>query len=318
MDTPHFVEKEVKREIMSTDIFVRIESDEHAGTSLQDDLEHCFDMFRAFEARFSRFKKDSELSESNRYLAKTHPVSEEFLALLTKSVEYHIFTEGLFNPTILSALEKEAYTKSLHAESADADDAEVVDSPILSLSNIEINQASHEIYTHGARLDFGGIGKGYIIDQVTGFLRGQGYRNFLVDAGGDLYASGKNTEKHYDHWAIGIEHPEDPHQSVGTLVLSDRAATTSGINRRHWINGAEVKHHIIDPRTGKSTETDLVCVTVVAYETALADVLAKSILILGSTAGTKFANRKDIAALLVHTDGTTTMTPQLNSYLWKE
>jgi thiamine biosynthesis lipoprotein len=318
MDTPHFVEKEVKREIMSTDIFVRIESDGHSQETMQNDLEHCFDMFREFEAQFSRFKRESELSESNRHLTNTHPVSETFLALLTKSVEYHVVTEGLFNPTILSALEKEGYAQSLHGESADTDSAAMIDSPILSLSNIEINQQSLEINTHGARLDFGGIGKGYIIDQVTAFLRSQGYRNFLVDAGGDLYASGKNTEKKYDHWAIGIEHPGDPHQSVGTLVLSDRAVTTSGINRRHWINGAEVKHHIIDPRTGKSTETDLVCVTVIATETALADVLAKSILILGSDAGEKFANRKDIAALLIHTDGTMTMTPQLDSYLWKE
>lgn len=52
--------------------------------------------------------------------------------------------------------------------------------------------------------------------------------------------------------------------------------------------------------------TDLVSVTVIAHETALADVLAKSILILGRTAGHEFAVRKNIAALFVDAEGIAT------------
>lgn len=318
MNTHRFVEREIKQEIMSTDIFVRIESDTHSEEDLQADLERCFNMFRDFEARFSRFKKESELSRFNTKTEGKQIVSEQFFALFEKAVEYHLFTEGLFNPTILSALEKEGYTKSSHEGFTSAEDAPTNNSPILSLGNIAADKEALTIDTCGARIDFGGIGKGYIIDQVTLFLRSQGYYNFFIDAGGDLYAGGRNEEKNYPYWAVEIENPKYPDQSLATLTLSDMAATTSGINRRHWINGTEVKHHIIDPRTGKSAETDLVSVTVVAHETALADVLAKSILILGREAGGAFAARKNIAALLADAKGIATTTPLLDTYLWKK
>ncbi len=318
MSTLHSVEKEIKGEIMSTDIFVRIESDTHSEEALQSDLDRCFDMFCDFEARFSRFKQTSELSVFNDNHTKKEHVSEEFFHLLEKSGEYHLFTEGLFNPTILPALEKEGYVKSRHEGFISPDTLHTNDSPILSLDNIEMDRDTLTIDTHGARLDFGGIGKGYIVDRIALFLRSQGYYNFFIDAGGDLYAAGKNQEKQYPYWAVDIENPKYPDHPSATLMLSDKAATTSGINRRHWINGMNMKHHIIDPRTGKSAKTDLVTVTVVAHETALADVLAKSILILGRDAGEEFARRKNIAALLADADGKATTTPELDKYLWKD
>lgn len=318
MNEFHSVEKELKDEIMSTDIFIRIESDTHSEEILEADLNRCFDMFRSFEMRFSRFKQSSELSLFNDHHTEKQVVSEEFFTLLEKSGEYHLFTEGLFNPTILPALEKEGYVKSKHEGFISSDVLHTNDSPILSLGNIEADKETLTVDTHGARLDFGGIGKGHIIDQVALFLRSQGYYHFFVDAGGDLYVGGKNQEKKYPYWAVDIENPKYPDQSLATLTLSDMAATTSGINRRHWINGIHMKHHIIDPRTGKSALTDLVSVTVIAHETALADVLAKSILILGRTAGHEFAVRKNIAALLVDAEGIATKTPNLDKYLWKE
>lgn len=303
---------------MSTDIFIRIESDTHSEETLRADLDRCFDIFRHFEARFSRFQEESELSRFNKKHQEKQVVSREFFTLFQKSGEYHLFTEGLFNPTILPALEQEGYTRSKHGGFISSDTFHENDSPILSLANIDTDEKALTLDTHGARLDFGGIGKGYAIDQVALFLRGQGYSDFFVDAGGDLYASGKNQENKYDYWAVDIEHPKYPDQSLATLMLSDMAATTSGINRRHWINGTQVKHHIIDPRTGKSAETDLVSVTVVAHETALADVLAKSILILGREAGETFALRRNIAALLADADGIVATTPRLEQFLWKE
>lgn len=317
MNTPRYIEQEIRGEIMSTDIFVRLEGEGQTAEAMERDLLQCFDMFRAFESRFSRFKQTSELARFNERRLEKQIVSEEFFDLLEKSGEYHLFTEGLFNPTILPALEKEGYRRSRHDGFMTAEPTLIVDSPILSLNSIEMHRETLEVDAHGARIDFGGIGKGYIIDQVASFLRDKGYRNFFVDAGGDLYTAGKNTEQNYAYWAVDIENPKETDRSLATLLLSDVAATTSGINRRHWINGSEVKHHIIDPRTGKSAETDLVSVTVVAYETALADVLAKSILILGREAGMEFAVRKGLAALLSDSEGIATTTPALDPYLWK-
>lgn len=317
MNTYHGVEREIKDEIMSTDIFIRIESDAHPEEVLVADIDQCFDLFRSFEARFSRFKADSELSRFNARHMEKQTVSEEFLTLLHKSGEYHLFTEGLFNPTILPALEQEGYVKSRLEGFTSPDMPTANDSPILSLSNIDIDEKMLTVDTHGAKIDFGGIGKGYVIDQVALTLRSRGYTDFLIDAGGDLYAAGKNQMKQYPAWTIDIEHPKYPEQSLATLMLTDMAATTSGINRRHWINGTQVKHHIIDPRTGQSAETDIVSATVVAETAALADVLAKSILILGHEAGEAFALRKNIAAILANADGIVATTPRLESFLWK-
>jgi thiamine biosynthesis lipoprotein len=62
-------------------------------------------------------------------------------------------------------------------------------------------------------------------------------------------------------------------------------------------------HHLIDPRTSTSADSDLHSVTVRAPSAMTADVAAKVVLVLGSDAGTAHLLKHGLSALLTATDG---------------
>jgi FAD:protein FMN transferase len=150
----------------------------------------------------------------------------------------------------------------------------------------------------GIRLDFGGIAKGMAVDAALEELEQNGIQTALVNAGGDLAVLGlpSNTQE----WQIAVPGRER-HWSI---PLQSGAIATSGIARRHWWQGQEFRHHLLDPRTGLPAQSDLWSVTVVADRCEQAEVAAKVAFILGSQAGAAFLWKHRIGGLLVYKDGT--------------
>ncbi|MBK8050485.1 MAG: FAD:protein FMN transferase [Anaerolineales bacterium] len=139
---------------------------------------------------------------------------------------------------------------------------------------------------------------------------------FIVNAGGDLYAYG-----HPDNgagWCVDIEHPFEPHQSVATVRVDHHAMATSSIGKRRWSHAGAIQHHLIDPRTGRPATTDALSVTIVAPRTALAEVYAKAVLLLGVEAGLDFLrNLQDIDALIYTSRGNVVCTEGFSALLTK-
>ena len=92
----------------------------------------------------------------------------------------------------------------------------------------------------------------------------------LVNAGGDVAVRGRR-------WPIGVETAN----GFVTLELVSGALATSGRDRRRWRRNGEEQHHLIDPATGRPSNSDLVRVTVVGSSAAEAEVLAKSLFLAG-------------------------------------
>ena len=78
---------------------------------------------------------------------------------------------------------------------------------------------------------------------------------------------------------------------------------TSGIARRHWWQGAERRHHLVDPRTGLPAQGGLWAVSVVAARCVQAEVAAKAAFILGPEQGSAFLRERSLAGLLIREDG---------------
>ncbi|HWM13538.1 MAG TPA: FAD:protein FMN transferase, partial [Gaiellaceae bacterium] len=118
----------------------------------------------------------------------------------------------------------------------------------------------------------------------------------LVNAGGDLAVAGVPAE---EVWPVAVETPSGPL----TLGLERGALATSGSDRRRWRAGDAVYHHLIDPRTGRPSDSDLLRVTVTAATAVEAEVLAKALFLAGEVAAVAEADRHGISALLVTVDG---------------
>jgi FAD:protein FMN transferase len=140
----------------------------------------------------------------------------------------------------------------------------------------------------GQNITLGGIAKGLIVDRAVAKLRDGGLGDFLVQAGGDLFASGRRGER---PWRVGIQDPRagagkarSTDTSFALLELEDRAFNTSGDYERFVISGGKRYHHIIDPRTGYPVEHTR-SVTVLAPTSFLADTLDTAVFVLGAEKG---------------------------------
>ena len=94
----------------------------------------------------------------------------------------------------------------------------------------------------------GGIAKGYAIDRGSAVLKENGIANFILNAGGDIYVSGKKDKNTL--WKVGIKHPRNTNDIIAEFDLKDYAVATSGDYERFKIINGVRYHHILDPATG--------------------------------------------------------------------
>lgn len=310
------VEREVSGEIMRTDIFVKIVSETRSEADLKRDLEDSFAVFRDVETRFSRFRPESELSVLNG--SSEMRVSSEMAHILAESVSLHDETGGIFDPSVLECLESSGYAGSFDTASFGVP-SRVDVGRHSGFGELVIDSGSGVVRKPvDLRIDLGGIAKGYAVDKVVRMLRERGNTDFLVDAGGDIYASGADLENGYDFWGIDIAKSSGEMGRAALLTLHDMAVATSGTDRRRWSVEGEARHHLIDPRTGNSARTDLVSVTVVGATVSRAEVIAKTVCILGRERGLDFATNRRAAVFMTMSDGKTVYNEYMKPYIYDE
>ena len=157
----------------------------------------------------------------------------------------------------------------------------------------------------GMALGLGGIAKGWGVDQAAARLRARGARDFLVQAGGDLYAAGRP-------WRVAIRDPRGPPGSaLAALDVRDAAFSTSGDYERfyEW-NGARY-HHLIDPRTCEPARASR-SATVLARSATEAEILTKAAFVSGELSSVE---KHGAAAVIVRADGSVLVSESLRGRL---
>lgn len=282
---------------LGTQIEVRlVAKDENERKKALDDLSSVEKIYRNKEKILSRFDSGSELSKLNGNLGKFFEASADVVYLAKKSLEYYNESEGMFDPRILDALEKIGYDRDFGSIKVEEKD----NNEILSLDG----DLKDELIVVGERvrfekkMDFAGIAKGYITDEVAKFLRGKGWQNFLVDSGGDMYASGLNAEN--KKWILDVEGIGEDNLLIR---ISDQGIATSGITRRKWNVGKERVHHLINPQNLQNFSFNLRTVTVICESTEKADFWAKVLFLKGVKDGLQLAEENKIEAIFLDYNG---------------
>ena len=148
------------------------------------------------------------------------------------------------------------------------------------------------------RIDLSAIAKGYAVDRLAAHLLSRGLHNFIVEVGGEVVVRGAKGPQ--TAWRIGIESPLTDRRQVGdVLSLRDMAMATSGDYRNYYEIEGRRYSHTIDPRTGYPIDHTLASVTILDPSCARADALATAFMVLGPEEAQAFAERADIAALLI-------------------
>ncbi len=281
---------------MGTDVSVVVPGSSELGEWLLARVAAA--VFQASERHFSRFRPDSELSRLNRWDGP-FVASPTLLAALERASAYVSLTEGLFDPTIGEAIVAAGYDRPFGPGALDRDEAAHTVGPGVCFRDLKVDPVAQTVVRPpSAQLDFGGFIKGWAADVAAHLLPATG----ALDAGGDVVLRGAGPDG--QGWLVDVEDPRDPSRALLTLRIRDRAAATSAPNRRRWWRGGVAQHHLVDPRTGRPSASDLAQATVVASSAERADVLAKTAFLLGEAEGGRFlARMEDTAGVLVANAG---------------
>ncbi|MCZ7569723.1 MAG: FAD:protein FMN transferase [Ardenticatenaceae bacterium] len=298
---------------MGTEVTLMVAAPHLPAGTVAELLHQAEALFAEYERVMSRFRPESELSRVNRRAGawvRVSPLLFEVIRLACRAAGH---TAGRFDPTLGLTLSALGYDRSFELLADEGEAAPEVPARPATWATIELDARRRAVrLPRGVALDLGGIAKGYTADAVARFLRRHGPA--LVDAGGDICALGRPPGE--PAWRIGVASPFEPEQDLARLQLSDAACATSTTVKRRWQRAGRHYHHILDPRTNRPAESDLVSVTVVAPTAAAAEVHAKVALVLGrDAAAAAFATRPDLAAILVTTGGEALMTPTMERWL---
>jgi len=247
-------------------------------------------------ASMSTYQPDSEISRFNRlHSADTpFPVDADFQAVMKVSRKLYQETNGAWDGTLDPLIDLWGFGRTRRPEDRVPSAEEIKERlPLVGFAQIRMD-AEGRLYKSrpSVSLDLASVAKGYGVDAVAALIRKQGFTDYLVEIGGEVYAGGVRLDG--QPWRVGINKPDADaayDQVYRVVQLQDRAFATSGDYRNFFEIDGRRYAHIIDPRTGYPVSNGVVSVSVTADTCALADGLATALMVMGARAGLDLVNR---------------------------
>lgn len=237
-------------------------------------------------------------------------VSPETIQVIKKAQEISELSEGGFDITVGPLTELWRKARERKAPPSEEEVKEKLD--LVNFKNIEMDKEGKVfLKKKGMAIDLGGIAKGYAVDRASDVLRSLGYRNLIVNAGGDLRVGGaKNNQP----WSIGIQNPRESQKILTRISISDMAVATSGDYEKFFIHEGKWYHHIFNPRDG-SPAGGCQSVTIVTKDCITADGLATAVFVLGPEKGYSLCQKLDgVQCLIVDRGGKMIISPNLKTW----
>jgi FAD:protein FMN transferase len=284
------------------------------GDESKYELEEVPVWFDAWEQTLSRFQPESELQRCNRSAGSPFVASAILFDAVTEAIHSAEETSGLVHPLMREAMEAAGYNRPFDELLMDEDQSPA-EASIPDWRKMTLDWHARTIaLPAGAGLDLGGVAKGWAADRAAEQLGLVGPA--LVDAGGDIAVSGLRADG--SPWPIAVENPFDPDQPLCTLAVCGGGLATSGRDYHVWKRGGKWLHHILDPRSGRPAQTNVLTATVAAPNARMAEAAAKAALILGAEAGMRWVEaREHLAALLILEDGTCRVSEHMREMMWE-
>lgn len=268
----------------------------------------AFQEIKRIEQLMSPWIGTSDVSHLNRFAGKDWvKVSPETFDVIQKSQKISGLSEGAFDITIapLTGLWRKARERGIPPSSEEI-------KKILGLVNFRnlLIRPDGKVFLKkkGMAIDLGGIAKGYAVDRAFEILTSLGYKNLIINAGGDLRVGGL---KENQPWLIGIQDPRSAEKVMATISVSDSAIATSGDYEKFFFHQGKRYHHILNPKTGFPAE-GYQSVTILSKDGMTADGLATAVFVLGPEKGYALCQKiGGVECLIMDGEGRPTVTPGL-------
>lgn len=244
------------------------------------------------ETKLSDYRDDSALSRLSALSAGTAPTAfvdadHDLYGVLACAEGISFVSEGAFDVTVgpASVLWRRARRQN------ELPDREQVDQALLSIGwqKLELDHERHRVrlLARDMRLDVGGIGKGFAVDQALETLAALGIERALVAGGGDIGVRCRPPGERA--WRVALAPLGEPDRAL-VLQLENQAVSTSGDAYQGFDLEGRRYSHVIDPRSGWAL-TSRRAATVVARDATRSDALATALCVLEQSDGLALAQR---------------------------
>ena len=294
-------------EVMATRIDVQF-----AGpTGTDDDAAAVFAIFRGVDALASEWKDGSPLAALNAAAGgSAQRVPEELFALLQRSVGLAEITGGAFDPTWAALWGLWDFRAAAPTPPDPAERLRRV--ALIDWTRLQLDPiAGTARIRRGMVVGLGGIAKGWALDKAVAALRDRGVTDFVVSAGGQVYAVGSSAAGR--PWNVGIRDPRGAGEDYFAIVAVDGASVSTSGDYERWFEHDGVRyHHILDPRTGLPGR-GFRSVTVVSADATEADALSTALMLASLEDGRRIAAEQGVDVVWVDAAGGVHRTEGLGS-----
>lgn len=253
------------------------------GSHGQEAIQMAKSEIQRLDSLLSTGDENSAVSELNA--KKELTLCEELTALWETSLELSRQTEGAFDVTIYPLMKAWGFAGGEYRVPSDRE----LETLLSQVGSEKVSwDAEHKSLrlAESMELDFGGIAKGYAGERVAELLKQNGVESALLDLGGNIQLIGSKPDG--SDFRIGVKHPLNENQVLGTLSASDVAIVTSGGYERYFEESGTRYHHILDPSTGHPADAGLLSVTIVCDSGRMADAYSTALYVLGEEKAIRF------------------------------
>ena len=251
--------------------------------------------------QMSTYIDDSEISRfNNTKLNEPFKISNEFFSVVNKSKYLYDLSDGAFDITIKPLVSLWGFGKYRNGIWVPPSSREIsekiknVNGDYLIIGGLNyISKLNPNL-----ELDVNAIAKGFVVDAIHQTLFQIGYKNIMVEIGGEVRCSGKKRDD--NDWQIGIELPETDSREIGHIIrLKDASMATSGDYRNYFEYEGARYSHTLDPRSGYPISHGLASVTVLFDTCAEADAWATALMVMGTHEGMELANQLGLSVYMI-------------------
>ena len=280
------------------------------GDGADDVLTDLSRTFNTLESSLSRTVDTSEVSRLNRDGSAVW--DEDGAQLLSWALQHSQETDGAFDITIAPLVELWGIT----SDSPRVPSQEEIDALLPLVGGEHVHMDDAVTLDTGCAVDLGGIAKGYASQQVADILRAHGVTSAVVSLGGNVYVCGGKPDG--TPWNVGIQDPAGSGYAA-MVSLTDRFAVTSGGYQRYFeAEDGTVYRHILDPRTGRPADSDLLSVTIISDDGTAADAYSTALYVMGEQEAVSFWRAHGgFELILITADGRLLYTPGLSDAITK-
>ena len=263
----------VSQEIFAMDTYMTVTA---YGDNAQKGVTDAIAEIERLDNLLSIGKENSEISKLNK--SGSAALSDDTAVMVAKALDLYKSTGGAFDITVLPLMELWGFTTQDYYVPTEDE----IQSTLQRVGADKLTwDESTKTLTLGdnQEIDLGGIAKGFTSSRIMEIFKKDGVTCGMVSLGGNVHLLG--TKQDGSEWRVGIQDPDNTDDMLGVLEADDCAVITSGAYERNFEKDGVTYHHIIDPATGKPSNSGLTSVTIVSKDGTLADGLSTSLFVMG-------------------------------------